>query len=36
MFAALAVEAPGDSCIKWHAARLAQGHEGVEFKMTEK
>lgn len=36
MFAALAAEAPGDSCIRWHAERLAQGHEGVEFKMTEK
>jgi class 3 adenylate cyclase/CHASE2 domain-containing sensor protein len=36
LFAALAAEAPGDSCIRWHAQRLAQGHEGVEIKMTEK
>jgi len=36
MFAELAAEAPDDSCIRWHAARLAQGHEGVEIKMTEK
>jgi len=36
MFAALAAEAPDDSCIRWHAARLAQDHEGVEIKMTEK
>jgi class 3 adenylate cyclase len=36
MFAKLAAEAPDDSCIRWHAARLAQGHEGVEIKMTEK
>ena len=36
MFAALAAEAPEDSCIKWHADRLAQGITGVEIKMTEK
>lgn len=36
MFAELAAEAPTDSCIRWHAARLEQGHEGVEIKMTEK
>ncbi|HSM95917.1 MAG TPA: adenylate/guanylate cyclase domain-containing protein, partial [Rhizomicrobium sp.] len=36
MFADLAAEAPDDSCIRWHATRLAQGHEGVEIKMTEK
>jgi hypothetical protein len=36
LFAALAADAPNDSCIRWHAQRLAQGHEGVEIKMTEK
>lgn len=36
VFAALAAEAPEDSCIRWHAERLAQGHEGVEIHMTEK
>jgi class 3 adenylate cyclase len=36
LFATLAAEAPEDSCIRWHAERLAQGHEGVEIHMTEK
>jgi class 3 adenylate cyclase/CHASE2 domain-containing sensor protein len=36
MFAALAKDAPGDPLIAWHAARLDEGHTGIELKMTEK